>query len=120
MESAVLEKPAPGEAESEIIESYPFKWSAENYLKASAAGLFGDKRVEMIEGEIFEVNAHSKPHIVAANKAYETLRFAFPRGYVLTNQSTLYADETSRPEPDIAVFRGDWNDLLAEAPSRRF
>ena len=97
--------------------AHKFWWDVETYERACQMGLFDGHRVELIEGEINDLNAHSKPHIVGVGKTYERLREIFPKAdYVLTGQSTLYSDERSRPEPDIAVFRGDWNDIMAEAP----
>lgn len=94
-----------------------FLWDVETYERACQMGLFEGKRVELIEGEINDLNAHSKPHIVGVIKVYDRLREIFPKNdYVLTAQSTLYSEERSRPEPDIAVFRGDYADLLAEDP----
>ncbi len=94
-----------------------FLWDVETYERACKKGLFEGKRVELIEGEINDLNAHSGKHMVGVGKTYDLLREVFPKdAYVLANQGTLYSSERSRPEPDIAVFRGDWNDLLAEAP----
>lgn len=112
-----LEIAAP--AQSGDSSASRFLWDVETYERACKMGLFEGKRVELIEGEINDLNAHSKPHMVGVTKTFEALLQAFPRNaYVLTCQGTLYSDERSRPEPDIAVFRGGYADLLAENPMR--
>ena len=104
--------------ENEILQSAPrpFLWDGEMYLRASEAGFFGERKVELIGGEIVEMSPHSKPHIVCANKVFEILREIFPREYRIVGQSTYHANERSKPEPDIAVFHASWNDLLGETP----
>ncbi len=97
--------------------AHRFLWDAETYMRACEMGLFEGHRVELVEGEINELNAHTGKHMVGVGKTYDLLRECFPKNaYVITNQGTLYSNERSRPEPDIAVFRGDWNDILAEGP----
>ena len=96
-----------------------FLWDVATYERACGMGVFEGRRVELIEGEINDLNAHSKPHMAGISRTYDLLREVFPKGtYVLTNQSTLYSSEQSRPEPDIAVFRGDYADLMSEDPMR--
>jgi len=117
---AVLENPtiqvAP-ERSFHATTAEPFLWDVERYERACKMGVFDGRRVELVEGEINDLNAHSGKHMVGVGKTYDALRAAFPmKGYVMTNQGTLYTSERSRPEPDIAVFRGDWNDILAEGP----
>ncbi len=85
--------------------AHRFLWDVETYERACKMGVFEGRRVELIEGEINDLNAHSKPHMAAISRTYDLLREIFPKGsYVLTNQGTLYSSEQSRPEPDIAVF----------------
>jgi len=97
--------------------AHKFLWDVPTYERACQMGAFDGFRVELIEGEINNLNAQSGRHMVGISKAVEMLLLSFPRSiYKVTNQGTLYSIETSRPEPDIAVFRADWNDILAEAP----
>ncbi len=119
---SVLEQPTTQVAPEELhhpTRAQPFLWDVERYQRACEMGVFDGRRVELIEGEINDLNAHSKPHMVAVTKMFEALLTAFPRSaYVLTCQGTLYSDERSRPEPDIAVFRGDYADLMSDDPMR--
>ena len=97
--------------------AHPFLWDVETYTRACRMGLFEGRRVELIEGEILDLNAQTGRHMVGISKMFEALLLAFPRSvYKLTNQGTLYSIETSRPEPDVAVFRADWDDIVAEEP----
>ncbi len=110
-----IASPAPNGTSS----AHRFLWDVETYERACRMGVFDGRRVELIEGEINDLNAHSVKHMVGVGKTYDLLRECFPKNdYVLTNQGTLYSSERSRPEPDIAVFRGDWNDILSEDPRR--
>lgn len=119
---AVLEPPttqAEPEQSFPTTRATPFLWDVERYERACKMGVFEGRRVELIEGEINELNAHSKPHMVGVTKMFEAMLLAFPRSaYVLTCQGTLYSEERSRPEPDIAVFRGDYADLMSDDPMR--
>jgi Uma2 family endonuclease len=110
-----IASPAPNGTSS----AHRFLWDVKTYECACKMGVFEGKRVELIEGEINDLNAHSKPHMAAISRTYDLLREIFPKGsYVLTNQGTLYSSEQSRPEPDIAVFRGDYADILSDDPMR--
>ena len=119
---AVLEQPTTQTAPERSLQpttAQPFLWDVERYECASKVGVFEGRRVEMIEGEINDLNAHSKPHIVGVVKTNDRLREIFPKdAYVVVGQSTLYSQERSRPEPDIAVFRGDYAHLMSDDPMR--
>ena len=44
----------------------PMRWSLDDYHRAIDAGLFDDRRVELVDGEIYEMPPMREPHIGAA------------------------------------------------------
>ena len=116
MESALLERPMAVEEETEAESGEVFKWSAEAYMKASEMGLFGEKRVELIEGEIIEMSPIDLPHWKTTIKVDRRLRSVFGFEYLIAVQSSLQFGELSAPEPDISVVKANLDDLT-EVPS---
>lgn len=74
------------------------------------SGLFRDQRVELINGEVFEMPSQSEPHSVSIYKSQKALEKVFGDGYFVRNQSTLRFVPKSCPDPDIAVVEGDPDD----------
>jgi len=82
------------------------------------AGIFGeDDSIELIDGQVVEMSPESTPHRVATSKATEELiRALTDRPYFLQSQSTLPLDDWNVSEPDLAVLRGQPDDVLEEEP----
>src|SRR5918911_980855 len=78
------------------------RWTHALYAQATAAGLFADRRVELIDGELYEMPPMNAPHI-GATMYLETL-FAplLPAGRVRFAKPIIL-DQDGEPEPDIAV-----------------
>src|SRR6266581_625400 len=41
----------------------PMRWTVDDYHRATDAGLFDDRRVELVDGEIYEMPPMPEPHI---------------------------------------------------------
>ena len=78
------------------------RWTHALYDQATAAGLFADRRVELIDGELYEMPPMNAPHI-GATLYLETL-FAplLPAGRVRFAKPIIL-DQDGEPEPDITV-----------------
>jgi Uma2 family endonuclease len=72
-----------------------------DYERMSEANVFGDRRVELINGRIYRMPPQKTPHIAAI---WKTLR-AFDRVCLSTDwafgQGTLRLDPYSAPDPDV-------------------
>lgn len=77
----------------------PFVWDEESYLRAAEAGVFGDERVELVEGQVVQVVIGAWHGQVVMNLAH-LLR---ADGWRVTS-ATLPASG-SLPDPDVFVFR---------------
>jgi Uma2 family endonuclease len=96
----------------------PARWTREQYRAMTAAGVFADQRVQLLDGEIVEMPAMLNPHVRALRRVRDQLLPRLPAGGVLEQQVPLsrglaaaWIVGASDPEPDAAVYLGD-----ADAP----
>jgi Uma2 family endonuclease len=81
------------------------RWTVEDYFRMAEAGLFDDRRVELIDGEVIKVPAQAHPHRLSISKTNRLLVAAFaPSSYWLVVQGTLVLSKYSAPDPDFHVF----------------
>jgi len=91
--------------------AHRFVWDFKRYQMAQDAGLFGNKSVELIGGELIQMPPVTLPHWITVNKCDRRLKIAFPFSYIVSVQGTLKFGESSAPLPDIAVIKADLNTL---------
>lgn len=70
-------------------------------------GRFAGRRVELIEGEVYEMPPQEEPHYSTISKTRRLLEKAFGDGYYVRTQATMRFPPASAPDPDIAVVEGD-------------
>ncbi|MBC8136168.1 MAG: Uma2 family endonuclease [Fibrella sp.] len=87
----------------------PIRWTRDEYHRLGESGVFGERRVELLEGAIIEMSPVGRRHWVTTNLVAEALEQAFGNGYFVSVQSPIYLS-TSEPEPDVAVLRGSPRD----------
>ena len=104
-------------AQAEILEPKTHKWTVEEYYRMAEIGLFDGKRVELIEGEVIEMSAMGRPHVIALNRTADLLKLIFARGWFVQTQAPLRFGKRSEPEPDIAVVKGKMEDYLTDHPT---
>jgi Uma2 family endonuclease len=96
------------------------RWTRREYERLAAKGFFPpDKRVELIEGVIYDMSPQSSLHATAYRLAQEVLRLVFPpaAGYEIRGQLPLVLGEDSEPEPDVAVVPGGIRDYREDHPT---
>ena len=84
----------------------PFPLRIEDYELLDRAGVFQDRRVELIEGVIVAVNAEYNPHMFVKNELMYRLRLALRAlgsSYDAFVEPTLALPPHSLPEPDVVV-----------------
>jgi Uma2 family endonuclease len=83
-----------------------YRWTAKEYYRLSANGFFRGKRVELIEGVIYEMAAQLNFHAISIALTEDALRAAFGPGYWVRVQMSLDLTPYSVPDPDLAVILG--------------
>lgn len=94
-----------------------YRWTREEYYQLADQGFFPpDKRVELIDGVIYEMSPQKSPHATGILIVTEALRAAFPQGHQIRVQLPLALDDHSEPEPDLAVVAGGPRDYVEDHP----
>ena len=101
----------------EKIEPTIHKWTKQEYYKMVEMGLFTGKHVELMEGQIIEMSPMGSLHRTAITLAAEILRNIFIGRYFISTQCPMDLGESSDPEPDIAVIRGEIRDYTHSHPT---
>jgi Uma2 family endonuclease len=88
-----------------IATSKRIRFTVDEYFRMSQAGVFDDKRVELIEGRIVPMHAQAHPHRWALSKATWALHRRFPPDkFWVVVQGTLLLGRYGAPDPDLHVF----------------
>ena len=81
----------------------PHYWTLDEYHCAIDAGVFGDRRIELLHGEIVEMPPMNEPRIGAVR--YLASVFVTRLGWQrATSQTPIILPSDGEPEPDVAVF----------------
>lgn len=88
-------------------EPKPLRWTKSEYYRLGEMGFFENKRVELIEGEIIEMQPIGGEHVRAVNVGNRVLSRAFGEGFYVSVQNPLDLGEDTEPMPDLAVIAGD-------------
>jgi Uma2 family endonuclease len=106
------------ENDSDLDEVEAHAWTRKEYEQAAEAGVFGDRRVELIDGTVFDIMAPQKSsHATGVHKGLRALSAAFPAGWTIRCQSPLALGVRSMPEPDLAVVAGEPDDYADHHPA---
>lgn len=84
------------------------------FLRMDASGVFGDRRVELIEGRVVEMPAQGPRHYVGTTKSYEVLRRIAPAGHHAPPTPQLRLDESA---PDCCIIPGRIEDYRQAVPT---
>lgn len=95
----------------------PFQWTRDEYYRMADAGLFQDRRVQLIEGQVIEMPPQNEPHAMAITLTDYALRPVFAHGFTIRIQLPLHLSDRSEPEPDIAVVTGSPRDYRTGHPA---
>ena len=93
-------------------------WTVEEFQRAYDLGVFGfDTKLELIEGEIIRKMTQREAHAWTIRAVEEALRRAFSEGHDVRAQLPLVFGPRSKPEPDLAVVVGSFNDYKQTHPT---
>jgi Uma2 family endonuclease len=93
------------------------KWTRDEYYKMAEAGMFENKRVELIDGEVIEMSPMAQPHALCVMKVTNFLVRNVPENLSVRVQLPLTLEDNSEPEPDFAVVAGSPADYAQAHPS---
>ncbi|MDT4897104.1 MAG: hypothetical protein QOH25_2181 [Acidobacteriota bacterium] len=83
--------------------------SVDEYERMGRAGIFGsDARLELLEGEIYEMSPIGSPHAACVTILHQLLTLKFAGKLIVISQNPIRLDDFSEPQPDIALVR--WRD----------
>jgi Uma2 family endonuclease len=80
------------------------RFSVKEYLRMDRAGIFGDQKVELIEGRVIKMHAQANPHMWAISKIARLLINNTTSKDWLVIEGTFFIDEFNAPEPDFHLF----------------
>jgi Uma2 family endonuclease len=88
-----------------------FRWTAGLFQKAADDGWFGDRKVELLDGDVYYV-VRNPLHRNCVWKLYELLSVLLDKSqWTVTREDDVEMGEDWVPSPDVAVMRGSF-DLL--------
>jgi Uma2 family endonuclease len=96
------------------------RWTRRDYERLASTGFFPPgKRVELVDGIIFDMTPQHSLHATAFRLAQERLRAVFPpeSGYEIRGQLPLALSEDSEPEPGLTVVAGSIRDFRDGHPT---
>ena len=81
-------------------------FTVDEYERLGRVGILGeDEHIELIEGQIVEMNPIGPGHIWSVNRLTQV--FARRADVVVSVQNPIRLDARSQPEPDLVVLRAD-------------
>jgi Uma2 family endonuclease len=85
----------------------PHRFTREEYYHMAEAGLFQNQRVELIAGEVIDMAPQKSSHFQTICNAVDALSKIFGDQFWVRAQGPLNLEQTSVPEPDVAVSVGN-------------
>ena len=80
--------------------------NAEEYERMGAAGIFpADARLELIEGDIFEMSPIGSPHAACVKFLNRLLNELSGKQMIVGTQDPIRLDDFSEPQPDLTLLR---------------
>ncbi len=94
------------------------RWTRVEYEKLIDQGVFTpEDRIELIDGLLVVAEPQSSYHYGAIRLVERALTQAFGEGWDVRTQGPIALDDTSEPEPDVAVVRGTLRDYFTAHPT---
>ncbi len=84
-----------------------YRFTVRQFAKMVDDGYFANgPRVELLGGRIVQSMTKNEPHCFAVGELSECLRRIIPPGWSVREEKPVVLDDYWRPEPDLAVARG--------------
>jgi Uma2 family endonuclease len=88
----------------------PKRWTVAEFHTICGEPAFENRKMILVEGEIFEMPAPNPPHDMALGLTDQALRIAFGPGAWVRGQMALILGLSTDPIPDLAVVSGNPRD----------
>lgn len=95
----------------------PYLWTLAKFHRLAESGLFHDRKVMMIDGEILEMPVDNPPHVTGVSLAVQVLQRIFGDGFYVRNQAGMPLKLDTDPAPDVVVVPGSIRDYAKVHPS---
>jgi Uma2 family endonuclease len=92
------------------------KWTIDEYHRMIAAGILGDRCVELLKGEIVEMPPEGEPHAYFSSEAGEYLIRLLGDRAMIRSSKPITLPNNSEPEPDIAIVQRLGREYLEHHP----
>jgi Uma2 family endonuclease len=115
---AVTAKPVPAAApvDADIPDVPIYRLTVEQYHAMARAGILTeDDPVELLEGWLVRKMTKYPPHTLVTHLLRRALERLLPEGWFVSSQEPIALD-TSEPEPDIFIVRGEPRDYRDRHP----
>ncbi len=94
-----------------------WRWTRKEFHQAADMGLFGDTRVELLDGEVLVMAGQKTPHFTALRFTTEVMAAVFGEGCEVRSQGPVVLSDESEPEPDVVVVPGTARDYADHHPT---
>ena len=94
----------------------PRRWTVKEFDRIPDGVFPEGERLELIEGLIYTKMGGGLAHITALRAVFAALLEAFGKGFVVSMQIPVALDDGSKPEPDVLVLPGKWQDYDMRHP----
>ncbi len=95
------------------------RWTREQFEEAVVKGAFDDNsRVELLDGYILTMPVQSPRHATTVDQVRDALAAIFRDQFLVRAQFPFALDDSSLPEPDLALVPGQRRDYLTAHPTR--
>ena len=106
-----ISAPAP-ETLGETTGSRPFRLTREGFVAAVEAGAYGDRRMELVNGETYEIMGQNRPHRATLRLVAKALRRVYGEAeFNVEDQIPFPLSPYDMPEPDTLVLCASAEDL---------
>src|SRR5712691_7952216 len=87
-----------------MIDVEPLRIRTDEYDRMTEVGLFSGRRIELLEGTLYEMPPMRTPHLIVLVRLQQMLAPLNAEGRLLV-QIPLRVPDFDEPEPDLAVLR---------------
>jgi Uma2 family endonuclease len=93
-----------------------YRISVDEYDRMVDAGVFGDARIELIQGFLVRKMPKNPPNVIATMKLDRRLERILPPGWHIRREAPVRIPNFDEPEPDVAVVVGVLEDYSTRHP----